>query len=66
VSRSHPHGVPDEDATGALAVAKECHILESFSTGEERVEGNDQVIEQGRRLRPLNPRVLSGLAMRDD
>jgi len=66
VSGSHAHGVPNEDATGALAIAKECHSLESFATGEERAEGNNQDIEQGMRLRPLNPRVLSGLAMRDD
>jgi hypothetical protein len=42
----------------ALALAKECHILETFPTGQEGAHGNDQDIEQEMPLRPLYTGVL--------
>jgi len=43
---------------GALALAKEFHVLEPFSTRQEGTQSNDQNIEQVMLLRALNTRVL--------
>ena len=43
---------------GALALAKEFHILESFPARQECAQGNDEDIEEVVLLRPLNARVL--------
>src|SRR5215467_3228267 len=51
---------------GALAFAKALHILQSFPAGQQGTQGTHQDIQPAVLLRPLNPRVLSGLKMLDD
>ena len=51
---------------GALALAKEFHILEAFSAGQQSTHSDDENIEQVTLLRPRNTWVLQSLEMRDD
>ena len=50
----------------ALTLAKECHILEPFPTGQQGTHSEDQDIEQEMLLGPCNPWVLSSLEMLDN
>jgi len=67
IVRRHPMRQGEEGGQpGALALAKQLHILEPFPTRQQGTQGNDQASEQERLLRPLNARVFSGLEMLDD
>ena len=51
---------------GALALAKEFHVLEPFAAGQKRTHGNDQDIEEVVLLRALNTWILYRLEMLDN
>jgi len=51
---------------GALALAKELHILKAFPATEQRAQSNDDHIDQAMLPRPLNARIFSALEMLDN
>ena len=51
---------------GLLALAKEFHVLEAFSAGQEGADSDDQDIEEVMLLRPRNAGGLSGAKMLDN